>query len=56
MPLDVFSYQDFLSNYGISYVVLRDPEAVARFRNDSLFSLVFANEEVSIFSVNKITQ
>ncbi len=52
LPLDVFSYQDFLYDWNISYVVLRDPEVVARFRSDPVFSLVFANDAVTIFKVN----
>lgn len=51
LPLDVFSYHDFLLDWPVSYVVVRDAEAIVRFRSDPLFSLVFANEEAVIFKV-----
>lgn len=51
LPLDVFDYQRFLHDWNISYIVLRDFEAVDRFRNDKLFDLVFENEKVVVFKI-----
>ncbi len=55
-PIDTFSYEKFLSEWNISYIVVRDPEVTYRFRNDPLFSLVFVNEEVAIFKVARTTR
>jgi hypothetical protein len=52
LPFDVFDYQRFLHDWNISYIVLRDFEAVDRFRNDKLFDLVFENEKVVVFKIN----
>ncbi len=52
-PLDVFSYRDFIVDWNISYVVIRDAEIINRFRADPFFSLVFENEAVTIFKVNR---
>ena len=52
-PLDVFDYRQAVSDYAVSYVALRDSEAKPRFAKDPLFSLVFNNDEVAIFQVQK---
>ncbi|MCW4010190.1 MAG: hypothetical protein NWF05_06170 [Candidatus Bathyarchaeota archaeon] len=51
-PLDVFNYRNFLENWKIDYVVCRDALVLDKFVKDPLFSLVYANSDVSIFKVN----
>jgi hypothetical protein len=53
-PLEVFDYQKVLLESNISYVLCRDSDTVQRFVNDPLFTLVFANDKLSIFKVNGI--
>ncbi len=53
LPLDIFNYSQALLNYNISYIAVRDVEAIPRFAKDPLFSLVFINNEVAIFQVHK---
>lgn len=52
-PLVVFNYRQAVVTLNASYIVIRDPEQVPRFAKDPLFSLVFKNNEVAIFHVNK---
>jgi len=46
-----FNYQAELKINNISYVAVRDSEMIMKFANDPTFSLVFINNEVSIFKV-----
>ncbi len=50
-PLNYFDYQAAIKQWSISYVVLRDSEAVARFTDDPTFELAFRNSEVAVFKV-----
>ncbi len=52
-PLDIFDYRQAISSQGISYIALRDSDAIPRFAKDPLFNLVFINNEVAIFQVRK---
>ncbi len=51
--LDVFDYRQAVKNWDISYVACRDSERWPKFVNDPAFSLVFINDEVAIFMVNR---
>jgi hypothetical protein len=51
--LDVFDYQKAVADWNISYVACRDLEVLPKFVNDPAFSLVFINDEVTIFTVKK---
>jgi hypothetical protein len=51
--LDIFDYRSFLKDGQIDYVASRDAYATERFVKDPLFSLVYANSDVSIFKVNR---
>ena len=51
--LDVFDYQNAVTDWNISYVACRDLEVLPKFVNDPAFSLVFINDEVAIFTVKK---
>ncbi len=51
-PITTFDYRKALQEYGISYVVNRNFELNSKFAKDPAFSLVFHNDEVSIFRVN----
>ena len=53
LSLDVFDYQKAVSDWNISYVACRDSEILPKFVNDPVFSLVFINDEVAIFTVKK---
>ncbi|MFA5366021.1 MAG: hypothetical protein WC325_12635, partial [Candidatus Bathyarchaeia archaeon] len=53
LGLDIFNYRQALVDYNISYIAVRDVEAIPRFAKDPLFSLVFINNEVAIFQVHK---
>lgn len=53
LPIDVFDYRQALSEQKVSYIALRDPEQIPRLAKDPNFSLVFINDEVSIFRVRK---
>lgn len=46
-----FNYQAELKINNISYVAVRDSEMIMKFAKDPTFSLVFINNEVSIFKV-----
>ena len=52
-PLNCFDYQEAISQWNISYIVIRDFASIPRFSDDPTFTLVFKNEEVSIFKVTK---
>jgi hypothetical protein len=53
LPLNCFDYQAALHAWNISYVALRDFDAISRFSNDPAFTLVFKNSQVAIFKVVK---
>jgi hypothetical protein len=53
MVLDIFDYQQAMKDWNISYIACRDSEILPKFVNDSAFSLVFINDEVAIFTVEK---
>jgi hypothetical protein len=53
LPLEIFDYKQSLDFYNVSYIALRDISQIDRFVKDPSFSLVFINEEVAIFRVNK---
>ncbi len=53
LPLDIFNYRQAIVNQNVSYIAVRDSEAIPRFAKDSSFSLVFINNEVAIFQVHK---
>jgi hypothetical protein len=50
-PINCFDYKEAIREWNISYVVLRNFEAVPRFSNDPAFELAFRNSEVVIFRV-----
>ena len=51
--LDVFDYRQGLKDQVVSYIALRDLSSVPRFAKDPMFRLVFINNEVAIFQVQK---
>lgn len=51
--LEIFNYQQALVDHDVSFIALRDKESLTRFINNPFFNLVFANEEVAIFKVQK---
>jgi hypothetical protein len=53
MVLDIFDYQQAMKDWNISYIACRDSEILPKFVNDPAFSLVFINDEVAIFTVEK---
>jgi hypothetical protein len=53
IALYVFDYQKAMNNWNISYIACRDSEILPKFVNDPAFSLVFINDEVAIFVVEK---
>jgi hypothetical protein len=53
-PVEISDYQKILRDSNILYVICRDSGTIQRFVNDPLFSLVFANSQVSIFKVKAI--
>jgi hypothetical protein len=52
-PLNFFDYQAAIREWDISYIALRDPESIPRFSDDPAFTLVFENNQISIFKVVK---
>jgi hypothetical protein len=52
--VEISDYQKILQDLNISYIICRDSGTIQRFVNDPLFSLVFANSQVSIFKVKAI--
>jgi hypothetical protein len=53
LPLTFFDYKTEIQEWNVSYVIARDKETILRLSNESLFSLVFRNIEVSIFKVKQ---
>jgi hypothetical protein len=53
LSLDVFNYRLAINSQGVSYIALRDSDAIPRFAKDPLFNLVFINSDVAIFQVKK---
>jgi hypothetical protein len=51
--MEIFDYQQGLSNQQINYIALRNSDSINRFAKDPMFSLVFINNEVAIFQVQK---
>ncbi len=51
--LRVFDYKTSMDNWNISYIACRNHEILPKFVNDPAFSLVFINDEVAIFTVEK---
>jgi hypothetical protein len=51
--LEVFDYKTAMGSWNISYIACRDHEILPKFVNDPAFSLVFINDEVAIFTVEK---
>jgi hypothetical protein len=52
-PLNCFDYQEAISQWNISYIVIRDFASIPRFSDDPTFTLVFKNAQVAIFKVTK---
>jgi hypothetical protein len=52
-PVDFFDYKTSIEEWNVSYVIIRDAEAVPRFAQDSFFSLVFRNSEVAVFQAKR---
>ena len=52
-PIEVFDYRKSLVDWEISYVVCHDDDLIHRFVKDPLFNLVFSNDSVAIFKVQK---
>jgi len=53
LSLDVFDYQQAVTDWDISYIACRDSEVIPKFAGDPTFSLVFINNDVAIFVVKK---
>ncbi|HEX9863136.1 MAG TPA: 6-pyruvoyl-tetrahydropterin synthase-related protein [Candidatus Bathyarchaeia archaeon] len=53
LQLTFFNYKTEIQEWNVSYVIARDKESILRLSNESLFSLVFRNNEVSIFKVKQ---
>jgi len=51
--LEVFNYQKAVTDWNISYIACRDSEIIPKFAKDPTFSLVFINNDVAIFMVEK---
>lgn len=51
--LEVFSYQEAVKDWNISYIACRDSDLIPKFVNDPAFSLVFINDYVAIFAVKE---
>jgi hypothetical protein len=49
--IDVFDYKKALADWNVSYIAVRDSEILPKFASDPAFSLLFINDEVSIFLV-----
>jgi hypothetical protein len=52
LPIEVFSYNDAILDWNISYIACRDSTLIPKFARDPAFSLIFINDEVAIFKVN----
>jgi len=51
--IDFFNYRKAIDDQKVSYIAVRDSEQIPRFAKDPAFSLVFINNEVAVFRVNK---
>jgi hypothetical protein len=51
--LNYFDYQTAIQEWNISYIAIRDFTQIPRFSDDPMFTLVFKNDQVAIFEVNK---
>ncbi len=52
-PLNYFDYQTAIQEWNISYIAIRDFTQIPRFSDDPMFTLVFKNDQVAIFEVNR---
>lgn len=50
-PLVFFDYQAAIKAWNISYIIITQPVSSSKFVNDHSFSLVYKNNEISIFKV-----
>lgn len=53
LPLNCFDYKEALTQWNVSYIIVRDFIQIPRFSDDPMFTLVFKNSQVAIFKVNK---
>jgi hypothetical protein len=53
LPMEIFDYRQALKDQKVAFIAMRDPEQIPRLAKDPIFSLVFINDEVSIFRVRK---
>ena len=53
LPVDFFNYQTAMQKWNITYIAVRGADSVKRFCSDQSFSLVFMNNDVAIFRVNR---
>ena len=51
--LDVFDYRQAILDLNASYVAIRDHSQLSRFGSDPLYQQVFANDEVTVFQINR---
>lgn len=49
--VECFDYRAALSQWNISYIVVRDPAVTERFSTDATFKVAYENSEVTIFKV-----
>ncbi len=54
LPLTYFDYRAAIRQWNISYILLRDFEALPRFAEDPTFTLVYKNSQVAVFKVVRI--
>jgi len=52
LPLAFFDYKTAIKAWNVSYVAITSSETVQRFAVDPFFSLVYKNDEVTIFKIN----
>jgi hypothetical protein len=50
-PINCFDYRAAIRQWSISYVAVRNPEAISRFMNDPAFEVAFSNTQVTVFEV-----
>jgi hypothetical protein len=53
-PLDVFDYRQAIMDLNASYVAIRDRSQHSRFGTEPLYQQVFANDEVTVYQINRI--
>ncbi len=52
-PLDIFDYQQAITDLDASYIAVREPSKVSKFLKDPMFNLLFVNEDVAIFQIDR---